>query len=71
MLKICKKCGKEKVSIIRHHHRDKKQWITNLLNEFINSKGDVEFIIKSGHYHYHIWYCPNCDKIKRRFEGSE
>jgi hypothetical protein len=67
MQKICKKCGKEKKRIIRMHHRDKKQWITNILNEFINSNGGVEFIIKSGHYHYQIWYCQNCDKIYKIF----
>ncbi len=65
MTRICKKCKKEKVRIIRHHHRDRKQWFSHLLKEFKKSKGDVEFIIKSGHYHYQIWYCPDCDTIKK------
>jgi hypothetical protein len=67
MIKICKKCGNEKRKVIRLHHRDKKQWIPKLMDEFCNSKGDVEFNIKSGHYHYQIWYCQNCDKIKTKF----
>jgi hypothetical protein len=65
MVKICKKCGKQKIKIIHHHHRDKKQWIAKLITEFCNSKGDVEFIIKSKHYHYQIWYCPKCDSITK------
>lgn len=65
MAKKCEKCGRTMTKIYRHHHRESKKWISKLVNEITDSKGDLEFVIKSGHWYYTIWYCSHCDTVSK------
>ena len=58
--KLCEKCGRP---MIKMYRRYSSKWAGKLLTELKNSKGNVEFNIKSDKYQYCISYCKVCDKL--------